>query len=65
MYNSSGYDRIETLKLLDGIVDIYLPDFKFWDPTMAERYLQAKDYPELARSALKEMHRQVGHIGDG
>ena len=60
VYNSSGYDRIETLKLLDGIVDIYLPDFKFWDPTMAERCLHAKDYPEHARIALKEMNRQVG-----
>jgi putative pyruvate formate lyase activating enzyme len=45
---------------LDGIVDIYMPDFKFWDAQLSLRYLKAKDYPEAARQALKEMHRQVG-----
>lgn len=60
VYNTSAYDTLESLQLLDGIVDIYMPDFKFWDPTLAQRYLQAQDYPERARQALREMHRQVG-----
>lgn len=62
VYNTSGYDSVETLTLLDGIVDIYMPDFKFWDNEMARRYLKAPDYPERAREALKEMHRQVGDL---
>ena len=51
-----------SLRLLDGVVDIYMPDFKFWDPQLAQRYLKAKDYPEAARRAVKEMHRQVGTL---
>jgi len=47
---------------MDGLVDIYMPDFKFWDPEMARRYLRAPDYPEAARRAIKEMHRQVGPL---
>lgn len=62
VYNSSGYDRISTLKLLDGIFDIYMPDFKFWDPEVAHMTCQAENYPEIARQALKEMHRQVGDL---
>lgn len=62
VYNSGGYDAVETLKLLEGIFDIYMPDFKFWDPEMAHKYLKARDYPERAREALKEMHRQVGDL---
>ncbi len=62
VYNSSGYDRVETIRLLEGIFDIYMPDFKFWDPRWAERYCEAPDYPEAARNALKEMHRQVGDL---
>ena len=62
VYNSSGYDSVETLKLVEGIFDIYMPDFKFWDPEMARKYLKAPDYPEKAREALKEMHRQVGDL---
>lgn len=62
VYNSSGYDEVETLKLLDGIFDIYMPDFKFWEPKWAERYCNAPDYPEKARLAIKEMHRQVGDL---
>src|SRR5271166_5800699 len=50
------------LPLMDGVVDIYMPDFKFWDPEMARRYLRAADYPETARAAIKEMHRQVGPL---
>jgi putative pyruvate formate lyase activating enzyme len=62
VYNSGGYDAVDTLKLLDGVVDIYMPDFKFWDPEVAERLCAAKDYPERAREAFKEMHRQVGDL---
>ncbi|MEW6213660.1 MAG: radical SAM protein [Nitrospirota bacterium] len=62
VYNTGGYDAVESLKLLEGIFDIYMPDFKFWDSEMARRYLKAPDYPERAREALKEMHRQVGDL---
>lgn len=62
VYNSSGYDKVETLEILDGIIDIYMPDFKFWDPKIAELTSNAPDYPEVARKALKEMHRQVGDL---
>ncbi|MDY6793439.1 MAG: radical SAM protein [Thermodesulfobacteriota bacterium] len=62
VYNTGGYDSIETLKLLEGVVDIYMPDFKFWSPEIAEAACQAKDYPEIARNALIEMHRQVGDL---
>ncbi len=62
VYNSGGYDSVETLKLLDGIVDIYMPDFKYWDSRWAKQYSDAEDYPEVARAALKEMHRQVGDL---
>jgi len=61
-YNTGGYDSVETLKLLDGIFDIYMPDFKFWDPELARKYLKAPDYPEKAREAIREMHRQVGNL---
>ncbi|MDQ7786306.1 MAG: radical SAM protein [Thermodesulfovibrionales bacterium] len=62
VYNTGGYDSVKSLKLLDGIFDIYMPDFKFWDPEYAKKYLKAPDYPERARSALREMHRQVGDL---
>lgn len=62
VYNSSGYDRVPTLELLRGIVDIYMPDFKFWDERWAKRYCNAPDYREIAVSALKEMHSQVGDL---
>lgn len=62
VYNSSGYDSLEMLGLLDGVVDIYMPDFKFWSPDLSQRYLHARDYPEVARQALREMHRQVGDL---
>jgi putative pyruvate formate lyase activating enzyme len=62
VYNTGGYDAVASLKLLDGIFDIYMPDFKFWNPEMARTYLKAPDYPERAREALKEMHRQVGDL---
>ena len=61
VYNTSGYERVEMLKLLDGVVDIYLPDMKFMDAKEAEIYLAgASDYPEMGKNALLEMHRQVG-----
>jgi putative pyruvate formate lyase activating enzyme len=62
VYNCGGYECIETLRLLDGIVDIYMPDFKFWSAASSQRYLGAPDYPDVARSALKEMHSQVGDL---
>jgi putative pyruvate formate lyase activating enzyme len=62
VYNSGGYDSVETLELLDGIVDIYMPDLKFADSEVARRYCDAPDYPERAQAALKEMHRQVGDL---
>ena len=62
VYNCSGYDRVETLQLLDGIVDIYMPDFKFWYADVARDTCNAPDYPELAQHALLEMHRQVGDL---
>jgi putative pyruvate formate lyase activating enzyme len=62
VYNSSGYDSPGTLQLLDGIVDIYMPDCKFWATETAKLYTKAKDYPEVMQKALKEMHRQVGDL---
>lgn len=62
VYNTSAYDSLESLQLLDGVVDIYMPDFKIWDSKLALRYLRAKDYPEAARQAIREMHRQVGAL---
>jgi putative pyruvate formate lyase activating enzyme len=62
VYNTGGYDAVETLRLLDGVIDIYMPDFKFWDPAVAAELSQGKDYPEVARQAFKEMHRQVGDL---
>jgi putative pyruvate formate lyase activating enzyme len=60
-YNTSGYERLEILKILDGIVDIYKPDMKYTDAEKAEKYSAgASDYPEVARKAILEMHRQVG-----
>jgi putative pyruvate formate lyase activating enzyme len=62
VYNSSAYDQIATLRLLEGIVDIYMPDFKFWEAAIAETTCDASDYPEVACKALREMHRQVGDL---
>jgi putative pyruvate formate lyase activating enzyme len=62
VYNTGGYDRAQTLKILDGVFDIYMPDFKFWDPKIAKATCNAEDYPETARQALMEMHRQVGDL---
>jgi putative pyruvate formate lyase activating enzyme len=62
VYNCGGYESIETLKILDGIIDIYMPDFKYADKGHASKYSNAPDYPETARLAIKEMHRQVGDL---
>ena len=65
VYNSSGYDSAPTLDLLAGAVDIYLPDLKFWLPATAGRYADAPDYPDIARQAIRRMHRQVGDLEVG
>jgi putative pyruvate formate lyase activating enzyme len=62
VYNSGGYDLPSTLRLLEGVFDIYMPDFKFWDADVAENACQAADYAEVACKALKEMQRQVGDL---
>lgn len=62
VYNTSAYDRVDTLRCLDGLVDIYMPDFKFWSPEPCTAFLDAGDYPEVASAAITEMHRQVGDL---
>jgi putative pyruvate formate lyase activating enzyme len=62
VYNSSAHDAWKSLALMDGIIDIYMPDFKIWDAGRAESLLKAGDYPEHARAAIGEMHRQVGDL---
>ncbi len=65
VYNTSAYDSFESLAWMDGIVDIYMPDFKLWDRKSAIRYLKAKDYRDVACRVVKEMHRQVGPLRIG
>jgi putative pyruvate formate lyase activating enzyme len=62
VYNCGGYERVDTLRELSGIVDIYMPDLKFLGAAPAERYCAAPDYPDVAREALREMRRQVGPL---
>jgi len=62
IYNTSAYDAVETLRILDGVMDIYMPDFKFWDPRTSDITCGAPDYPDAARKAILEMHRQVGDL---
>jgi putative pyruvate formate lyase activating enzyme len=62
VYNTSAYDSLESLALFDGIVDIYMPDLKFWSPESSRRYLKAEDYSEAAFAAVKEMHGQVRQL---
>ncbi len=62
VYNTSAFDALESLRLLEGVVDIYMPDFKYWTVKAAKRYLLSPRYPAAARAALKEMHRQVGDL---
>ena len=62
IYNSGGYDNVGTLKILEGVFDIYMPDFKFWDSEIAELVCNASDYPNVVRKAISEMYRQVGDL---
>jgi putative pyruvate formate lyase activating enzyme len=62
VYNSSGYDSVDTLRLLNGIIDIYMPDFKFWEPGKSKLYCHALDYPAVARKAVREMAGQAGGL---
>jgi putative pyruvate formate lyase activating enzyme len=65
VYNTGGYDSLSTLRLLEGVVDIYMPDMKYADASVAERYSRVKNYPEVNRAAVREMHRQVGDLQIG
>ncbi len=65
VYNTSAYDALSSLQLMDGLVDIYMPDFKVWEADTARRLLRAADYPDAARAAIAEMHRQVGPLRFG
>ena len=60
--NTGAYDSMENMKMMEGIVDIYMPDFKYWSKERSQKYLNAKNYPEAARTVIKEMHRQVGDL---
>lgn len=62
VYNTSAFDSLDSLHHMDGIVDIFMPDFKYWHEDQAKRYLKSPKYPATARAALKEMHRQVGEL---
>jgi putative pyruvate formate lyase activating enzyme len=62
VYNCGGYESLETLRLLDGIFDIYMPDFKYADADVAKRYSKVENYPEITKLAFREMHRQVGDL---
>ena len=65
VYNTSSYDSLDSLALMDGIVDIYLPDLKVWTPERARRYLRMPGYPQVATAAVTEMNRQVGPLRFG
>jgi putative pyruvate formate lyase activating enzyme len=62
VYNTGGYDSLEALALLDGVIDIYMPDMKYGDSSVARKYSKAKNYVDVNRAAVKEMHRQVGDL---
>ncbi len=62
VYNCGGYESLEAIKLLDGVVDIYMPDFKYADPEMSLKYSNARDYPAVAKAVIREMHHQVGDL---
>ena len=62
VYNTGAYDSMESMQMMEGIVDIYMPDFKYWSNERSQKYLKVKDYPEAARAVIKEMHRQVGDL---
>ena len=62
VYNTGGYDSLEALALLDGVIDIYMPDMKYGDSSVARQYSKVRNYVEVNRMAVKEMHRQVGDL---
>lgn len=62
VYNTSSYDSVDSLQLMEGIVDVYMPDFKLWTSEAARRYLKRADYPDVARERIVEMNRQVGDL---
>jgi putative pyruvate formate lyase activating enzyme len=62
VYNTSAYDSLHSIRLMDGVADLYMPDFKLWSPERARRYLLAPDYPEAARQVVRAMHEQVGDL---
>ncbi len=62
VYNTGAFDSMESLKLMEGVVDIYMPDFKYWTAEDSAKYLKATRYPEIAREVIREMHRQVGPL---
>lgn len=62
VYNTGAYDSLDSIDLMDGVVDIYMPDFKYWDPELSQKYLKAGDYPEAARRVVKRMQAQVGDL---
>jgi putative pyruvate formate lyase activating enzyme len=62
VYNTSAYDSHDSLRLMEGVVDVYMPDFKLWTREASRRYLKRPDYADVARESVKEMHRQVGDL---
>ena len=62
VYNTGACDSLESIRLMDGVVDIYMPDFKYWDEGLSAKYLRAKKYPQAAKAVIKEMQRQVGDL---
>ncbi len=62
VYNTSAYDALESIALVDGIVDIFMPDFKYWSSERSKTYMKAADYPDVARAAIQAMHAQVGPL---
>jgi putative pyruvate formate lyase activating enzyme len=62
VYNTSAYDALESIALMSGVVDIYMPDFKYWSSELSTKYLKAADYADAARAAIAAMHDQVGPL---
>ena len=62
VYNTSAYDALESIELLNGIVDIYMPDLKYWTAESSKKYMKAENYPQASRAAIKAMHGQVGQL---
>ena len=62
IYNTGAYDSMDSIRLMNGVVDIYMPDFKYWDTGLSKKYLIAKNYPDAARQVIKEMYRQGGDL---